>query len=41
MQDTNLAIKELERIKSLGFKGIQIGSHINDLNLDDPSLFPI
>jgi aminocarboxymuconate-semialdehyde decarboxylase len=41
MQDADLAIKELERIKSLGFKGIQIGSHINDINLDDDSLFPI
>jgi aminocarboxymuconate-semialdehyde decarboxylase len=41
MQDADLAIKELERIKSLGFKGIQIGSHINDANLDDDSLFPI
>jgi len=41
MQDADLAIKELERIKQLGFRGIQIGSHINDLNLDSPSLFPI
>jgi aminocarboxymuconate-semialdehyde decarboxylase len=41
MQSTDLAIKELERLKSIGFKGIQIGSHINDLNLDDPSFFPI
>jgi aminocarboxymuconate-semialdehyde decarboxylase len=41
MQDTKLAIKELERAKKLGFKGIQIGSHINDLNLDDSSFFPI
>jgi|TARA_B100002003_G_scaffold228245_1_gene236447 aminocarboxymuconate-semialdehyde decarboxylase len=41
MQDAKLAIQELERIKSLGFKGIQIGSHINDLNLDDSCFFPI
>ena len=41
MQDTKLAILELERAKKLGFKGIQIGSHINNLNLDDPSFFPI
>lgn len=41
MQDTKLAIKELERCKSIGMKGIQIGSHINDLNLDHPSFFPV
>lgn len=41
MQDATLSIQELERIKKLGMKGIQIGSHINDLNLDDPSFFPI
>ncbi|MBT4478372.1 MAG: amidohydrolase, partial [Flavobacteriales bacterium] len=41
MQDTKLAIKEIERSKKLGFKGIQIGSHVNDLNLDDSSFFPI
>ena len=41
MQDTKLAIKELERCKSIGMKGIQIGSHINDLNLDEPAFFPI
>lgn len=41
MQDTALAIKELERCKAIGMKGIQIGSHINDLNLDHESFFPI
>ncbi|MGC6428498.1 MAG: amidohydrolase family protein [Flavobacteriales bacterium] len=41
MQDTKLALKELERCKSIGMKGIQIGSHINDLNLDHPSFFPV
>ena len=40
MQDSERAIKELERAKKLGFKGVQIGSHINNLNLDDPSFFP-
>jgi len=39
MQNTDMAIKELERAKKLGFKGVQIGSHINKLNLDDPSFF--
>ncbi|MEX0811487.1 MAG: amidohydrolase family protein [Chitinophagales bacterium] len=41
MQDSDLAIKELEYLKSIGFPGVQIGSNINDKNLDDPGLFPI
>ncbi len=42
MQDTDLAIKELERLKyELKIPGIQIGSNINDLNLSDPRFFPI
>ncbi len=41
MQDTDLAIKEMERcIKELGMPGLQIGSHIQDKNLSDPELFP-
>ncbi len=35
MQDTQLAIKELERCMQNGFKGVQIGSNINDLNLSE------
>ncbi len=42
MQDTELAIEELERCKNvLGLKGIQIGSNINNLNLSEPRFFPI
>ena len=41
MQDTDLAIKELERLKTLGFPGIQIGSNVNQLNLHEPQFFPI
>lgn len=41
MQAPDLAIKELERCKNIGMAGIQIGSHINDWNLNDPNLFPI
>ncbi len=41
MQDTDLAIKELERCKALGFPGIQIGSNINDENLSEQQFFPI
>jgi aminocarboxymuconate-semialdehyde decarboxylase len=42
MQDANLAIQELRRLKEeLGLPGIQIGSNINDINLGDDRLFPI
>jgi aminocarboxymuconate-semialdehyde decarboxylase len=41
MQDTGLAIKELERCKKIGLAGIEIGSHINERNLDAPELFPV
>jgi aminocarboxymuconate-semialdehyde decarboxylase len=41
MQDTELAIQELERCKSTGLVGIQIGSNINDKNLSEPEFFPI
>lgn len=35
MQDTKLAVKELERCMANGFRGVQIGSNINDLNLNE------
>ncbi|QSE99379.1 amidohydrolase [Fulvivirga lutea] len=41
MQDTDLAIQELERCKKIGIKGIQIGSNINDENLSEDRFFPI
>ena len=41
MQNPDLSIKELIRCKELGLRGIQIGSHINDWNLDRAELFPI
>jgi aminocarboxymuconate-semialdehyde decarboxylase len=42
MQAPDLAVKELDRIMGMkGMAGIQIGSHINDWNLNDPNLFPI
>lgn len=41
MQSPNIAIKEMERcVKDLGLAGIEIGSHINDWNLNDENLFP-
>ncbi len=39
MQDTDLAIKELERFKNLGLVGVQIGSNINQKNLGDAEFF--
>lgn len=41
LQDPKLAIKELERLKTNGIPGVEIGSHINDWNLDDENLFPV
>ena len=35
-------VKELTRFKEIkGIAGVQIGSHINGWNLDDPRIFPI
>jgi len=39
MQETNLAIKELERCKNIGLVGVQIGSNVNRLNLGEPQFF--
>lgn len=41
MQDTELAVQELERCKVIGLHGIQIGSNINDLNLNEERFFPV
>jgi aminocarboxymuconate-semialdehyde decarboxylase len=42
MQSPELAIRELERcVGELGLAGVEIGSHVNGVNLDDPSLFPV
>jgi len=41
MHDTELAVKELERCKKIGLKGIQIGSNINDENLNETRFFPV
>ena len=41
LQDPDRAISELERcVGELGLCGVQIGSHVNDWNLDAPELFP-
>ncbi|MBP7184695.1 MAG: amidohydrolase family protein, partial [Saprospiraceae bacterium] len=42
LQDTDLSIQELLRLKNeLNLSGIQIGSNINDVNLDDERFFPL
>ncbi len=41
MQSPDLAVKEIARLKSLGVVGVQIGSHINEWNLDEKKLFPV
>ena len=41
MQDVELSIAELERCKTLGLHGIQIGSNINGYNLSEPRFDPL
>ena len=41
MQDAELAVKELERFKKIGLQGVQIGSNINDDNLNEEKFFPV
>lgn len=40
LQDPELAAKEVSFVRKLGLKGIEIGSHINDMNLNDERLYP-
>ena len=40
LQSPDLAIKELERCMKIGLRGVQIGSHVNEWNLNAPELFP-
>jgi aminocarboxymuconate-semialdehyde decarboxylase len=39
MQDTKLAIRELERCRTIGLAGVQIGTNVNQLNLGEPQFF--
>ncbi|WP_225641606.1 amidohydrolase family protein [Bradyrhizobium australafricanum] len=41
MQDVPRAVQQLEKIKALGFAGIEIGTHINGVALGSESLFPV
>jgi len=40
LQDPQLAIQELERCMQIGLRGVQIGSHVNEWNLNAQELFP-
>ncbi len=40
MQDPEMAVLELQRCMEIGLKGVQIGTHINEWNLNNPALFP-
>jgi aminocarboxymuconate-semialdehyde decarboxylase len=40
MQAPELAVRELERCMAIGLAGVEIGTHINDWNLDDECLEP-
>lgn len=39
LQDTKLAIRELERCKEIGLAGVQIGSNVNQLNLGEAQFY--
>ncbi|UYV62289.1 ACMSD [Cordylochernes scorpioides] len=42
LQSPDLAVKEMRRgVLDLGLAGFQIGSHVNDWDLDDPALDPV
>ncbi|MBA4065667.1 MAG: 2-amino-3-carboxymuconate-6-semialdehyde decarboxylase [Isosphaera sp.] len=42
LQAPDLAVRELDRcVRELGLRGVQIGSHVNDWNLNAEALFPV
>ncbi len=41
LQSVDLAVTEMMRCKKLGLAGIEIGSNVNDINLNEPQFFPI
>ncbi len=41
MQDTSLAVRELQRCRDIGLVGVQIGTNVNQLNLGEPQFFDI
>ena len=42
LQAPDLAVREMHRcVKELGFPGVQIGSHVNEWDLNEPELYDI
>lgn len=41
MQDAKLAIQELKRCQEIGLRGVQIGTNVNQKNLNEEEFFPI
>jgi aminocarboxymuconate-semialdehyde decarboxylase len=39
LQQTDLAINELERCKQIGLSGVEIGTNVNQINLGEPQYF--
>lgn len=39
LQDTKLAVREMERLKGMGLSAVEIGSQVNGRDFDDPQLF--
>ncbi|MCS6820220.1 MAG: amidohydrolase family protein [Chitinophagales bacterium] len=40
LQAPDLAVEEAERCKKIGLAGLEIGTNVNDLNLNEPMFFP-
>jgi len=42
LQDTDRSLAELQRcMGELGLSGVEIGTHVNEANLDSPEIFPV
>ena len=39
LQNTDLAVKELDRCKDIGLLGVEIGTNVNQKNLGEPEMF--
>jgi len=39
LQDSKLAVRELERLKGMGFAAVEVGSQVDGRDFDDPPLF--
>ncbi len=41
LQDVDLSLRELERCKRIGLAGVEVGTHVEGVNLGEAQLFPI